>query len=136
MPKYVTIQEGYYTYDINGENGKMFKPNHQYDFMGTTSINTVCCGDTMAFIIVTDISTYYIPVSKALSTDIKIQKHYQDFYKVWTEDFLQNMEHHSYREISNNCTNCNGLIPHGDYNNNKLTHGYKDPDIVPKEEDK
>jgi hypothetical protein len=139
----ITIQEGLYTYDINGQNGMMFKPNHQYCYTGKVNISTVCCGDTEAYVVpittekdgVTSTIVYNIPKRIGVETTVIIQKHYQDFYKVWTEDFLQNREHHYYGEINRNCINCNGYIPHGDYSNNVHTGGFKDPDIVFKKED-
>lgn len=130
MNKLLTIQEGYYTYDINGENGKMFKVNHQFLFTGMADITAPCCGDVKAFIVPCNNTVYYIPYSKAVETTIVIPKDDQSFARKLYRVFLQNQEHHTYREINNNCTNCNGQIPHGDYNNNNLTVGYKDPDLV------
>ena len=133
----ITIQEGIYLYDINGQNGRMFKNNHQYCYTGKVLIPAGCCGKMEnAYIIpVTNedksIFTYNVPGRNCVETTVIIQKHYQDFYKVWSRDFLQNMEHHSFKEINNNCMNCNGLVPHGDYNNDINTGGIKDPDIAP-----
>lgn len=130
MSKLLTIQEGYYTYDVNGENGKMFSVNHQYLYSGMTEVPGGCCGEFNVFIVPCNNTVYYIPFSKAVATTIVIPKQDQSFTHKLYRVFLQNQEHHTYREINNNCINCNGLIPHGDYNNNELTIGYKDPDIV------
>lgn len=138
MPRYVTITEGLYTYDVNGENGKMFKPNHQYYYMGTTSINTVCCGPQMAYIIIAgkeNPATYNIPCKGCVASDVKIEKHWQDFNKNYYNDFLQQLDEHSYRDIQNNCKNCNGDIFWGDYNNDVDTGGWKDPNISFKHRD-
>lgn len=130
MSKLLTVQEGYYTYDINGLNGKMFKVNHQYLFEGMVDLPGGCCGSYTAFIVSCNNTVYYIPFSKAVETTIVIPKWAQNFDYELYKVFLQNKDDHSYRDINNNCINCNGQIPHGDYSNNGLTIGYKDPDIV------
>ncbi|VVB59145.1 Uncharacterised protein [uncultured archaeon] len=133
----VTIQEGIYVNDVNGENGRMFKVNHQYCYTDKESVSGGCCGTYIVYTIPVTMEdnitvyTYKIPEKNCVETTVIIQKHYQDFFKVWSRDFLQNMEHHSFKEINNNCQNCNGLIPHGDYSNNVDTGGIKDPEIAP-----
>ena len=135
----VTVQEGIFLYDINGANGMMFKTNHQYCYTGKATLNTPCCGIINAYIIpittkvdeVVSTATYNVPARVCVETTVIIEKHWQDFYRVYSEDFLQQRNHHYYGEINNNCINCNGLKFHGDYSNNGETPGYKDPLLVP-----
>jgi hypothetical protein len=130
MSNLLTIQQGFYSYDINGENGKMFAINHQFLYSGTVTLPKACCGTMTAYVVTCNDTIYYIPDTVGVPTTIVIPKQDQSFPHKLYNVFLQNQEHHTYREINNNCTNCNGLIPHGDYSNNNLTPGYKDPDIV------
>lgn len=135
MSQLLTIQENIFTNDINGLNGRLFKVNHQFLFTGMIEVVGGCCGVNDAFIVVCNNTTYYIPSNKAVATTIVIPKHDQDFDHQLYKVFLQNKDDHSYAEINNNCTNCNGQIPHGDYSNNGLTPGYKIPDLVFKDND-
>jgi hypothetical protein len=135
MSQLLTIYEGVYLYDINGTNGFFFKVNHQFLFTGKVTINSVCCGVTEAFVVSTNKTIYNVPVSKAVETTIRIPKNDQSFNYHLYKLFLQNKHDHYYGEINNNCKNCNGLVPHGDYSNNVHTGGYKDPDLVFKDND-
>jgi hypothetical protein len=119
MSSLITIQEGYYTYDVNGINGRFFPVNNQFHSSGMEILPVKCCGSVNVFVVDFNGTTYYIPVSKACATTIPIPKEDQSFNHVLYTEFLQN-----------NCINCNGLKPHGDYSNYGETPGYKDPDLV------
>jgi len=123
----LTIQDKIYLTD------KLFAINEQYHYKATQikptkyDKNMQVCKEEKFYLVECNGSEYWLPEENVVPTDVKIPKEYQSFWYQFTEVFLQNKEHHDYREINNNCLNCNQDIPHGDYSNNVETGGLKDP---------
>jgi tRNA U34 2-thiouridine synthase MnmA/TrmU len=130
----IVIEEGCLTIqDRTFLDGKLFAINEQYSYKATQirpiKYNKLLqvCAEAKFYQVECNGIDYWLQENFVVPTTVKIPLEYQSFWYQFTQVFLQNKEHHDYREINNNCINCNQDIPHGDYNNNIETGGLKDP---------
>lgn len=116
---------------------RLFKPNEQYCYSSTV-IRTVSCGcgggnakNVVHYVVNVDHRIFEVSEEDAVVSTVEIKASEQDFELLRLTTIYQDKEHKDYSEINHNCTNCNGLVPHGDYNNNNDSPDpNKDPQLT------
>jgi len=107
-------------------NDRMFRPNEQHEYIDTGTTTTGCgCNRTLKTIktykVIINGNTFHLPETNIVETTVPIAPRDQDFQNVLYSEHKQDLEHKDYKDINNNCINCNDLEPHGDLTNNRET---------------